>query len=76
MSGSSGVRFGSGVESVISVMTPFCAGRPTFRSRRPQPVDNFVCRFGPLTRRDDSYYRFPADRPRIPLMHSLKASRA
>ncbi|WP_406303838.1 class I SAM-dependent methyltransferase [Streptomyces sp. NBC_00885] len=32
-------------------------------------------RFGVLTRHEDGYYRFPADRPRIPLMYSLKASR-
>ncbi|MFI1394157.1 class I SAM-dependent methyltransferase [Streptomyces sp. NPDC020681] len=33
-------------------------------------------RFGQLTRHDDGYYRFPADRPRIPLMYSLRASKA
>lgn len=32
-------------------------------------------RFGSLTRHDDGYFRFPADRARIPLMYSLKASR-
>ncbi|MGW1378005.1 class I SAM-dependent methyltransferase [Streptomyces sp. NPDC002446] len=32
-------------------------------------------RFGDLRRGDDGYYRFPGDRPRIPLMYSLKASR-
>lgn len=33
-------------------------------------------RFGLLKRHDDGYYRFPADRPRIPLMYSLRASKA
>ncbi|MFF0445865.1 class I SAM-dependent methyltransferase [Streptomyces sp. NPDC004609] len=33
-------------------------------------------RFDTLTRHDDGFYRFPADRPRIPLMYSLKATRA
>ncbi|MFF4605786.1 class I SAM-dependent methyltransferase [Streptomyces sp. NPDC001339] len=33
-------------------------------------------RFGALRRDDDGYYRFPGDRPRIPLMYSLRASRA
>ncbi|UKY51701.1 class I SAM-dependent methyltransferase [Streptomyces inhibens] len=32
-------------------------------------------RFSALRRNDDGYYRFPGDRPRIPLMYSLKASR-
>jgi SAM-dependent methyltransferase len=32
-------------------------------------------RFGALRRHDDGYYRLPADRPRIPLMYSLKATR-
>ncbi|MFI6287316.1 class I SAM-dependent methyltransferase [Streptomyces sp. NPDC051018] len=32
-------------------------------------------RFDRLTRHDDGFYRFPADRPRIPLMYSLKATR-
>ena len=33
-------------------------------------------RFAALRRNADGYYRFPGDRPRIPLMYSLKASRA
>ncbi|AJC56966.1 methyltransferase domain-containing protein [Streptomyces sp. 769] len=32
-------------------------------------------RFGVLRRGEDGYYRFPDDRPRIPLMYSLKASK-
>ncbi|MGW8883141.1 class I SAM-dependent methyltransferase [Streptomyces sp. NPDC055749] len=32
-------------------------------------------RFGTLERKGDGYYRFPADRPRIPLMYSVRASR-
>ncbi|MCX2182203.1 class I SAM-dependent methyltransferase [Streptomyces sp. SKN60] len=32
-------------------------------------------RYGTLRRHDDGYYRFPADRPRIPLMYSIKASK-
>ncbi|MEU7070814.1 class I SAM-dependent methyltransferase [Streptomyces narbonensis] len=32
-------------------------------------------RYGALQRHEDGYYRFPADRPRIPLMYSIKASR-
>ncbi|UZJ30288.1 class I SAM-dependent methyltransferase [Streptomyces endophytica] len=32
-------------------------------------------RFAALRRGDDGYYRFPADRPRVPLMYSLRASR-
>ncbi|MFG2867823.1 class I SAM-dependent methyltransferase [Streptomyces sp. NPDC048338] len=32
-------------------------------------------RYETLRRHEDGYYRFPADRPRIPLMYSLKASR-
>lgn len=32
-------------------------------------------RFGALQRGDDGFYRLPADRPRIPLMYSLKATR-
>ena len=33
-------------------------------------------RFGTLTRHEDGYYRMPAGRPRIPLMYSIKASKA
>ncbi|MFF2567807.1 class I SAM-dependent methyltransferase [Streptomyces sp. NPDC101191] len=33
-------------------------------------------RFGALTRHEDGYYRLPADRPRIPLMYSIRASKA
>ncbi|MEU8758619.1 class I SAM-dependent methyltransferase [Streptomyces sp. NPDC048659] len=33
-------------------------------------------RFQSLTRHDDGYYRFAADHPRIPLMYSIKASKA
>ncbi|MEU5215088.1 class I SAM-dependent methyltransferase [Streptomyces sp. NPDC020807] len=32
-------------------------------------------RYGALQRHEDGYYRFPADRPRIPMMYSIKASR-
>ncbi|MDV9192651.1 class I SAM-dependent methyltransferase [Streptomyces sp. SR27] len=32
-------------------------------------------RYGALQQHEDGYYRFPADRPRIPLMYSVKASR-
>lgn len=32
-------------------------------------------RFGTLERGTDGHYRFPPDRPRIPLMYSLKATR-
>ncbi|MEU0761095.1 class I SAM-dependent methyltransferase [Streptomyces microflavus] len=32
-------------------------------------------RFGTLERGTDGHYRFPSDRPRIPLMYSLKATR-
>ncbi|MEE4422482.1 class I SAM-dependent methyltransferase [Streptomyces bugieae] len=32
-------------------------------------------RFAALRRGDDGYYRFPGDRPRVPLMYSLRASR-
>ncbi|MFI6419600.1 class I SAM-dependent methyltransferase [Streptomyces sp. NPDC050842] len=32
-------------------------------------------RYGALQRHEDGYYRFPADRPRIPLMYSIKATR-
>ncbi|WP_274914391.1 class I SAM-dependent methyltransferase [Streptomyces sp. WZ-12] len=32
-------------------------------------------RFGTLRRGEDGYYRFPQDRPRIPLMYSLKATK-
>ncbi|MEU9863040.1 class I SAM-dependent methyltransferase [Streptomyces sp. NPDC047971] len=32
-------------------------------------------RYETLQRHEDGYHRFPADRPRIPLMYSLKASR-
>ncbi|MQS36391.1 class I SAM-dependent methyltransferase [Streptomyces katsurahamanus] len=32
-------------------------------------------RFGDFTQSEDGYYRFPAGRPRIPLMYSLKATR-
>ncbi len=32
-------------------------------------------RFGSLERGDDGFYRLPADRPRVPLMYSLKATR-
>ncbi|MFF7703732.1 class I SAM-dependent methyltransferase [Streptomyces lydicus] len=32
-------------------------------------------RFGALRRADDGFYRFPGDRPRVPLMYSLRASR-
>ncbi|MFJ6601902.1 class I SAM-dependent methyltransferase [Streptomyces lydicus] len=30
-------------------------------------------RFGTLRRADDGFYRFPGDRPRVPLMYSLRA---
>ncbi|MFC9235670.1 class I SAM-dependent methyltransferase [Streptomyces decoyicus] len=33
-------------------------------------------RFAALRRNADGYHRFPGDRPRVPLMYSLKASRA
>lgn len=36
---------------------------------------SLVARFDALEPQGDGYYRFPADRPRIPLMYSLKASR-
>ncbi|MGW0465357.1 class I SAM-dependent methyltransferase [Streptomyces sp. NPDC003027] len=36
---------------------------------------SLIPRFGTLRRREDGYYRFPADRPRVPLMYSLRASR-
>ncbi|MFF4079921.1 class I SAM-dependent methyltransferase [Streptomyces sp. NPDC001777] len=36
---------------------------------------SLVPRFEALDRQDDGYYRFPAGRPRIPLMYSLKASK-
>ncbi|GAB7032012.1 methyltransferase domain-containing protein [Streptomyces sp. NPDC021749] len=32
-------------------------------------------RFAALRRGDDGYYRFPGDRPRVPLMYSLRAGR-
>ncbi|MFG3347508.1 class I SAM-dependent methyltransferase [Streptomyces sp. NPDC048018] len=32
-------------------------------------------RFETLTRHEDGYYRLPADRPRIPLMYSIRASK-
>ncbi|MFC9394170.1 class I SAM-dependent methyltransferase [Streptomyces sp. NPDC057027] len=32
-------------------------------------------RYGALQRHEDGYYRFPAGRPRVPLMYSVKASR-
>ncbi|MFI1615464.1 class I SAM-dependent methyltransferase [Streptomyces lydicus] len=32
-------------------------------------------RFGALRRADDGFYRFPGDRPRVPLMYSLRARR-
>ncbi|MFB6814801.1 class I SAM-dependent methyltransferase [Streptomyces sp. NPDC056347] len=37
---------------------------------------SLFARFPTLKRQDDGFYRFPADRPRIPLMYSIKASRA
>ncbi|MFF2007452.1 class I SAM-dependent methyltransferase [Streptomyces sp. NPDC058195] len=37
---------------------------------------SLFARFPTLERQDDGFYRFPADRPRIPLMYSIKASRA
>ncbi|MEE1737982.1 class I SAM-dependent methyltransferase [Streptomyces sp. BE147] len=36
---------------------------------------SLFARFGSLERHPDGHYRFPADRPRIPLMYSIKASR-
>ncbi|MEU9761308.1 class I SAM-dependent methyltransferase [Streptomyces sp. NPDC001834] len=36
---------------------------------------SLFARFAALERQDDGFYRFPADRPRIPLMYSIKASR-
>jgi len=36
---------------------------------------SLFARFPALKRQEDGYYRFPADRPRIPLMYSIKASR-
>ncbi|WP_405714127.1 MULTISPECIES: class I SAM-dependent methyltransferase [unclassified Streptomyces] len=37
---------------------------------------SLFARFPTLERQSDGFYRFPADRPRIPLMYSIKASRA
>ncbi|MFJ3500557.1 class I SAM-dependent methyltransferase [Streptomyces sp. NPDC090135] len=34
-----------------------------------------VPRYGTLRRHEDGCYRFPADRPRVPLMYSVRASR-
>ncbi|MFF5392122.1 class I SAM-dependent methyltransferase [Streptomyces sp. NPDC013012] len=34
-----------------------------------------VPRYGTLQRHEDGCYRFPADRPRVPLMYSVRASR-
>ncbi|MEU2429068.1 methyltransferase domain-containing protein [Streptomyces sp. NPDC007861] len=36
---------------------------------------SLFARFRSLRRHDDGYHRFPADRPRIPLMYSLKATK-
>ncbi|MBT2440683.1 class I SAM-dependent methyltransferase [Streptomyces sp. ISL-36] len=36
---------------------------------------SLIPRYGTLKRQEDGYYRFPADRPRVPLMYSIKASR-
>ncbi|WP_393059029.1 class I SAM-dependent methyltransferase [Streptomyces sp. LN549] len=36
---------------------------------------SLFARFPVLERRPDGFYRFPADRPRIPLMYSIKATR-
>ncbi|MFF9074236.1 class I SAM-dependent methyltransferase [Streptomyces sp. NPDC014735] len=36
---------------------------------------SLFARFSALERQGDGFYRFPADRPRIPLMYSIKASR-
>ncbi|MET9297432.1 class I SAM-dependent methyltransferase [Streptomyces sp. NPDC003077] len=33
-------------------------------------------RYGSMVRGDDGYYRLPADQPRVPLMYSLKATKA
>ncbi|MFE6713531.1 class I SAM-dependent methyltransferase [Streptomyces sp. NPDC057695] len=32
-------------------------------------------RYGALQRHEDGYYRFPSDRPRIPMMYSIRATR-
>ncbi|MDV9194077.1 class I SAM-dependent methyltransferase [Streptomyces sp. Wh19] len=37
---------------------------------------SLFARFPTLERQSDGFYRFPADRPRIPLMYSIKASKA
>ncbi|MEV3990028.1 methyltransferase domain-containing protein [Streptomyces sp. NPDC049837] len=37
---------------------------------------SLFARFKALSRHEDGYYRFPPDRARIPLMYSLKATRA
>ncbi|MFF9350193.1 class I SAM-dependent methyltransferase [Streptomyces sp. NPDC014734] len=36
---------------------------------------SLFARFSALERQADGFYRFPADRPRIPLMYSIKATR-
>ncbi|MFI8963500.1 class I SAM-dependent methyltransferase [Streptomyces sp. NPDC053493] len=36
---------------------------------------SLIGRYGTLKRHEDAYYRFPADRPRFPLMYSVKASK-
>ncbi|MEU1347950.1 class I SAM-dependent methyltransferase [Streptomyces sp. NPDC005775] len=36
---------------------------------------SLFARFPVLERRSDGFYRFPADRPRVPLMYSIKATR-
>lgn len=59
---------------VGEVVTALAAAGLRIEFLREHDVSLFP-RFGTLERQSDGYYRFPADRPRIPLMYSLKATR-
>ncbi|MFH8616811.1 class I SAM-dependent methyltransferase [Streptomyces sp. NPDC017979] len=59
---------------ISSVVSALCANGLRLEFLHEHDVSLFQ-RFGALESQGGGYYRFPADRPRIPLMYSLKASK-
>ncbi|MEU5404078.1 methyltransferase domain-containing protein [Streptomyces sp. NPDC005963] len=57
-----------------TVVTALCAAGLRLEFLHEHDVSLFP-RFADFHQDDDGYFRFPSDRPRIPLMYSLKATR-
>ncbi|MER6911221.1 methyltransferase domain-containing protein [Streptomyces sp. NPDC000594] len=56
------------------VVSALCAAGLRLEFLHEHDVSVFA-RFGNLVKEGEHHYRFPADRPRVPLMYSLKATR-